>query len=86
MRLDAMNQFLWGAFSRNPIIPAPGHMHCWIQEEYAIAQRIAAPEIVKEPTVEPALLVKDPLDLKHSGFLCSDLHERHLIVGIAKGQ
>ena len=86
MRLYAMNQFLWKAFSRNPIIPAPGHMHCLIEKEHTIAQSIAAPEIVKEPTVEPALLAKDPLDLKHSGLLCSGLHERHLIVGMAEGQ
>ena len=80
-----MQQFLGRRLSGNPIIPAPGHMHLRIEQEHAICERIAPPEIVEQPAVE-CVLAQSPLDLEHSRFVCRAVHERHLIVAVPGGQ
>ena len=86
MRLDSMDQFLRCAMSRNPVVPAPGHMHTRIKEKHPVGEEIASTEIIEEPPVDGIMFAKHPLDLEYSLFTCEVRHDRHLIVVVLERQ
>src|SRR5205807_7169340 len=61
------NEGLWRSVRRDEIEPSPGRQSLFGQSQDAIRQRVAQPEIIKEPTVETDAgeSAGDVVDMRH---------------------